>query len=332
LKFSCFSRFGFLRFAGGDVLPEPQVQYNNLVKQLGGAFDLTPGLPDSEDNEAEVFACAYHQARIAVTLRKAGFQRDVSKATDLLPLQEESFLVAPLPSDTIYTRQQRLVALRALNLGAAASNVRTVLTAALASGEFQFSKLRILSLGAGEAVADEPASNFQPTSTEGKWLQLTAPVGITGNAWASYGMLDTTIPASGFTPLALGDTVTVQGENNVLAEVVTVLGLRTTSAGVPQFLANFMQGHDQGATLVTSTFPRWTSTQAVLYVEVEPTGSYTAGTAIDPNTRAIVDGTMQKLCRGTCQWATVLPVSGDIGPFTVGITPLGQATIGTIAA
>jgi hypothetical protein len=329
LKFSAFSRLGFFQFVGGNVQPAPQRHYDALVAQLGKAFDLTPGLPTSEDNEAEVFANAYNLARAEITLKKAGYQRDVSKVTDLLTLQEASFQATPLPTDTLWQRQQRLLALKALNIGASASNIRGVLSKALGSA---FVGLRICTLSSGEAFADLPTSNFQPLNLVGKWLKLVAPVGLTGSQWASYGMLDPTVPFDD--PLALGDVVTVQGENNVVAEAVTVTGLRTVAGTdasgaatvVQQFQAVFGFGHDTDATITTSTFPRWTSSVAILLVEVTPAAS------VDMNTRAMVDAIMQKVCRGTCQWATVSSNGVSIGPFLVGISPLGTAPMFALLA
>jgi hypothetical protein len=329
VKFSAFSRFGFFRFVGGNVQPAPQRHYDALVAQLGKAFDLTPGLPTSEDNEAEVFANAYNLARAEITLKKAGYQRDVSKVTDLLTLQEASFQATPLPTDTLWQRQQRLLALKALNLGANSSNIRNLLKTALGTA---FVGMKICTLSSGQAFADLPTSNFQPLNLVGKWLKLVAPVGLTGSQWASYGMLDPTVPFDD--PLALGDVITVQGENNVIAEAVTVTGLRTVAGTdasgaatvVQQFQAVFGFGHDNNATITTSTFPRWTSSAAILLVELTPAA------AIDPNTRAMVDAIMQKVCRGTCQWATVAASGGLLGSFTVGISPLGTATVGAVTA
>lgn len=327
MLFSCFSRCGFLRFA--NVLPAPQRQYQALSAQLATAFDVTPGLPASEDNEAEMFANAYNLARAEVTLEKAGYQQNVSLVSDLIGLQEESFLATPLPTDTLYQRQQRLVALSALNQGATQSNISSVLLAVLGTS---FVKLRVLSLSAGEAVANLPTSNFQPLTLEGKWLQLTSPIGITGARWASYGNLDPTIPLAALNPLAVGDAVTVQTECSAVAEVVTVTSVQTTAQGVPQFLATFANAHDTGATLLTSCIPRWTSSQAILIIEV------TAAASINPNIRALVDSTMQKLTRGTCQWATVNAATQTtagvnyLGPFQVGVTPVGTATVGQVQA
>jgi hypothetical protein len=307
---------------GGNVQPEPLKQYNALSAQLSKAFDLTPGLPESEDNEAELFANAYNLARAAITLKKAGLQRDVSKVTDLLPLQEQSYLVTPLPNQTIYQRQQTLVALKQLSRGGTTSNIISALTAAIGSA---FVKLRVLSLSSDECAADQPTTNFQPLGLVGKWLQLVAPVGIIdASTWASYGPLDPTVPLEN--PLAVGDVITVQAENNQIREVTTVTGLQTTASGVPQFQATFSYGHDQGATITTSSMPLWTSSRACLLVEV------TQAASVDATIRAQVDAIMQKICRGTCTWATVAAIDGSIGPFTVNTTPLGTATAGALSA
>lgn len=316
---SGFTRFGFLRFAGGKSAP--QKFYEALGAQLDKAFDTTYGLPQSEDNEAEKFALAMHLARVDVTLRKAGNQRDVTKATDLLPLREADFLATPGPFDTIYTRQQALLALRALPLGATQSNIASALTAALGS---DFVKLRVMSI-TNDTVTDLPTSNFQLTTIVPKFLQLTLPLGVTGLQWATYGNLDPTITAPVY--LNVGETVTVQGENNAQSEVVTVAAVQTTAAGLLQFQATFANGHDQGATVTTMNFPRWTSTQAILLVEVS------AAAASDPIRRGKVDPIMAKLCRGFTQWATVTQSSpGVLGPIQLGLTPLGTTCmVGSLA-
>lgn len=332
MQMSAFSRFGFFRFVGGDVQPWPQVFYNALSAQLQKAFDLTPGLPASEDNEAELFAIAYALARAQATLVKAGLQRDVTKVTDLLALQEASYLYTPLPNMTLYAQGQALAAIKKLNLGASSSNITNVLTntlgAAASGGGFVGLKLLIATVPASPPATDEPTSNFQQLTLEGKWLQLTAPVGQPGSQWANYGNLDPTIPLSALNPLAVGDVVTVQGENRQCGEVVTVTGVQTTSLGVPQFQATFTRGHDQGATVLTSSFPRWTSQSSIILVEVQAPG----GGMMTQTQRTQVDAAMQRVCRGVCQWAEVYPNGGFIGPFTCNVTPLGTATVGTVSA
>jgi hypothetical protein len=274
-----------------------------------------------------MFANAYNLARAEVTLQKAGYQQNVALVSDLIGLQEESFLVTPLPTDTLYIRQQRLVALSALNQGATANNIASVLSATIGTA---FIGLRIAR--PGEVVTNLPTSNFQPLTLEGKWLQLTAPIGIVGAGWASYGNLDPTIPLAALNPLNVGDVVTIQTECSAVAEVVTVTEVQTTAAGVPQFFATFANSHDQGATVLTSSIPRWTSTQAILLVEV------TAAASVNSNIRAQVDSIMQRLTRGTCQWATVNATTSTVagvnylGPFQVGVTPVGTATVGQVAA
>ena len=326
MRYSACARYGFLRYCG-NVKPEPQLQYEAAVAQLGKALDLTPGMPSSADNEAEVFANAYQRARVVATLRKAGYQRDVTKVSDLIAQKEADFQVTPLPTDTLWTRQQRLLALKALPLGASAQNLTNALTATLGAS---FVGLRVLSLTTiDEAVANLNPTNFQALNLVGKWLQLTAPVGgpgIIGSfpQWASYGNLDPSIPD--VNTLAVGDAVCMQAENSATGEVVSVLAIQTLTDGTLQFSALFTQAHDAGSTMTTSSIPRWTSTQALLLVEV------TQAASINPVQRAQVDNLMQRICRGVTQWATVWDNAGALGPFKVGVTPLGTATVGATAA
>ena len=318
-KFSAFTPFGILAFSSAPS--ELEKQYNALGTQLDRAFDTTPGQPNSEDNEAQKYALARHLARLNLTLKRAGYQRDVSKAYDILPLREADFLVTPGPYDTPLTRQQRLTAMRALPLGATSSNISTALTSLLGAG---FLGLRVVR--ASEAVASLPTSNFQPQplGLEAKFCALTQPIGRTGLQWVSYQNLDPTITAP--VVLTAGGQVTVGGESNVQAEVVTVAAVQTTSAGVRLFQATFANAHDNGASITNMPFPRWTSTQNFLYVEVTP------AVAANPRTRAQIDAIMAKLVRGVTQWAIVGVSGGTIGPFTIGSTPLGTSTLGTTAA
>jgi hypothetical protein len=250
----------------------------------------------------------------------------VTKVTDLLALQEASYLYTPVPPISLYQQQQNLAAIELLNKGASATNIAAVLTAALGSslsgGYFVGLKL----LTGPLSVPNLATSNFQPLSLVGKYLQLTAPLGLTGSQWANYGNLDPTIPLAALNPLAVGDVVTVQGENLQCGEVVTVTGVQTSVEGQPQFQATFTRGHDQGSTVTTANYPRWTSNASIILVEV------TQAASISPNIRTQVDAAMQKVCRGVCQWATVYADGGFLGPFTCNVTPLGTATVGAVAA
>ena len=320
-RFSAFTPFGILAFSSAPS--ELEVQYGILGAQLDQAFDTTPGEPASEDNEAQKYATARHLARVRLALRRAGYQRDTSKARDLLPLREADFLVTPGPFDSLLQRQQRLTALRALPLGATASNLRSALAAALGAA---FVGLRLVA--PSERAVNLPASNFQPLGVEAKFLRLAQPVATPGVLqWVSYANLDPTDP----TPVLLsaGDAVTVQGENGALAEVLVVAAVRSTTldaVAVNQIQVTPTNTHDIGATLTTMPFPRWVSTQSVLYVEVTPAA------AVDPIVRGTVDSLLARLARGVTQWATVAVAGGTIGPYVVGTSPLGTATVASVAA
>lgn len=311
--FSCFTPFGMLAFSSAPS--EAEKYYGLLGAQLDIAFDTTPGEQTSEDAEAEKYALAMHFARMKLTLQKAGDQRNVANAVDMLPNRELDFLAVPGPKDTIYQRQQRLVAIQALSRGAAQSNIAGVLAAAIGTG---FVGLRVVQLS--ETAVDTPTSNFATPGVPPIVAKLLSPVTQTGvPLWVDYTGIDPTAPAVQLIEQSL---VTVQGENNAQAEVVTISATQLASDGVTtQFEATFAHAHDIGSTVNTGPFCRWTGTKAFLFVELTPAA------AVDPPTRALVDSYMQKLARGVTGWATVSASGGNIARFQVGVSPLGTATI-----
>ena len=319
-EFSCFTPFGFLEFSGEPSVAEKL--YDALGIQYDVAFDTTPGLEASENNEAEKYALAMHLARVQLTTQRAGDQRNVANAVDMLPNQEASYLAKPGANDTIYQRQQRLVAIRALSLGATQSNIAGVLAATLGSA---FLKLRVVAQA--EVATDMPTSNFATPGIPPVVVQLVDPVATTGEPlWVTYTGIDPTNPNVG---LIAGTDITVQGENNAQAEVVTVAATQVAElpggTSVSQFKATFAFSHDPGATATSGPLCRWVSTKAFLYVELS------AAAVVDPIIRAQVDVLMGKLTRGVTGWASVgLGFGGaHLSQFQIGITPLGTAVIGS---
>jgi hypothetical protein len=135
-------------------------------------------------------------------------------------------------------------------------------------------------------------------------------------------------------PLSVGQTVTVQGENTMCAERVTVTGFATSppagsfaSPGLC-FQATFTKAHDTGASIVTGPFPYWWSTQRQLLLILAGTSSG------DPKTRKVVNAWMARATRGVDQWAIVQPTTetptgGTVGPLSVG-SPMGCVPFGSL--
>ena len=302
--------------------------FESLGKQFDVAFDTTGGNEQALTALAEKFALAYLLARIEWVLVKAGNQRNVQWATDLLPLREEDFLSTPGAYDTIFQRGQRLAAIRLLPGGATQSNIANMILATIGSS---FVKLRVVA--PAERATDLPTSVFRAQGLLPKFLQLVVPLAVTGGSvLIGYGNLDPTIT----TPvlLSVGDVVTVQGENKAQAEVVTVTSVVTLAepvyygtTPVTQFFgATFQKSHDVGATVTTMNYPRWSSTQCFLYVEVTPAA------AVNPIIRTQVDTLMERVARGWAGWSVVAASGGAIGPFTLNVSGLGTATIGSVTA
>ena len=325
MRFSAFTRFSHFRFSGAK--PRPQVWWESLGRQFDVAFDTTGANEAALTPIAEKFALAYHLARIEWYLVKAGNQRNVQLATDLLPLREADFQAVPGAMDTIFQRGQRLAAIRLLPGGATTANISNMLLATIGSA---FVKLRVVA--PAERATDLPTSAFTHAGTLAKFLQLNVPMAVTGTQYVGYSNIDHTLTSPVL--LAIGDVVTVQGENKAQAEVVTVTNVLTlpepiyfgSTPVINFFQADFTKAHDVGATVTTMNYPRWSSTQCFLYVEVTPAA------AVDPVIRGRVDALMQRVARGWCQWATVAASGGSIGPFTLGVSGLGTATIGTVSA
>src|SRR5579859_1247471 len=118
----------------------------------------------------------------------------------------------------MWTRQQRLVAIRALPFGATQTNVASVLTALLGA---DFLKLRPMLPSETSLTLDQGVVNFTQPGRPAKLLQLVNPIVVTGSpVTATVSNLDPTIPTAIW--LNQGDVVLVQPENSSQCEKITV--------------------------------------------------------------------------------------------------------------
>lgn len=185
-----------------------------------------------------------------------------------------------------------------------------------------------------------------PTVPNGYVYQCTAPgtaSATTEPEWPTA--IGSTVVDSGVTwtcaatsspALHLGQTITIQGENDAVAEnlvvqgfsltLPTVSGSQIAPSGAPCFLATFTKPHDMGATIVTGPFPYWASTQRQLIVVV------TAAAAANREVRRKIDTYLGRGARGVDTWAIVAGtpssvVGGTLGGVQVG-GPMGTQTVG----
>lgn len=324
--FSAFTPFGQLEFSSKPSVAENI--YRSMVSALGDAYDLTPG----GHNEASLYARARSIARAKQTLRRAANNALPMKCVELLPLQEAGYGLVPNETATILQRQTLLAARMQLSRGATRENVETQLSAILGSN---FIKYR--TLAPGEVIAwpvDPSAGPGTYSRVDGvvvpKYLKFVDPVALAGNPAAiaarrvHYTSLD---PANvGFTSLVAGDVISVQIENLGQAERLTVSAVGSDSQGL-WFSAPFTKSHDPGASILVGNVPIWWSTQRFALIVVASTA------ALNSELHRQVDDLMSRVARGVSQWAVVRPSSPGattIGPFALGLSPLGITTIGTV--
>lgn len=321
--FSTFTRFGFLRYS--KKASQHQLVYDAYVSALGAdngkSFDMTPGTHE----EATVYCRAQVIARTRGLLERAGNQHDNARALEMLPERERDHRIIVPQGATIQQRRETLVARGRLNRGARRENVEDQLETLLGVDFLNYrvvaeseSTLWPTSPGSGPGVY--PLAN-RPT----KNLRLLGGNTAIGSAWVSYGNLDSEDEDAAADLLLVGDEVCVNAGDPANGEVLTVTGTQTTVLLVNQFRATFTLFHPYDAVVTTGPFPAQFSTRRLAFIIVSDDVS------TDPVMRAKINDVMSRVARGVSQWAIVKKTTGTtIGPFILGLSPLGAVPFGAI--
>lgn len=309
MRYSCFSSFGLLRFSS-----KPSVArkiYDAQKKNYGSGFDFTIGT----HAEARLYASAMGLGRAAAAIERAGSATDYGKIYELIPVAEKDWGAKPGATATIAERRTGLQRQYRINRGSRPESLDDEL-ATLLGDDF----IAVRAVAPDEAVSniDDGPYNFTRIELEPKIVTLAEPVGTLGVPLTVAYSYDDNLPA---VLIQKGDVLTVQPENTGLAEVVTVTGATSSS-----LTATFTKAHDAFCYATTGHWPNLWSTQRFLYVVV------TEEAAADFETRRKIHELMHRLVRATTQWAIVEePLIGAlIGPFTVGVSPIGSTPIGTL--
>lgn len=317
MKFSALAPFGLLRFGGTRSLAEQFLtSYLDAMHESAADDPLQRGV---------AFATSISQALSARTIERAGNQAKPSKAGELIALLEEDYGVRAGPNDGLAARRGRLVAAAKLWLGNSPGNVRAALSSLLGS---DFVDLR--AVWPEEVELSSDPTNHRDVRVLPRDVQLTEDVAKSGAAvfvgYENLGGASGPYTGAPESVLAKGDVVMVDGENTGTREVVTVLDV-AGEAGARSFSAVFTKPHGVGTTVTTADWPAQWSTKRFVYVVVK------AEAAANQETRDRIDALMGKLVRGATQWAIVSPTSpgaNTIGPFQLGVTPLGTAPLASI--
>lgn len=319
-QLSAFTGCGFLRMSADPSYAE--AAYDSLIQGELDAFNNDPGTPRDATNYARALGIA--DARC--NLEYAGNQVNAVDCYTMLTDQERRYGLTPGPYDTIISRQSALAAAMTYAQGGRRSNVVAVLRGILGT---DFLAYRVL---ASNETTTSPATpgtsgitHCIAVATPPKYLKLVDPVVITGApSTVLYSNLDTT---AGDTLLAVGDVVVVGAGHNRQHEKVTVTA-STGSLTTKTFTTTFANAHDIGAVVTTMDYPYWWSTQRQVLIVVK------SASAVSATARAKVDKAMRTLARSVDNWSIVQPTSPGaltIGPFQVNTSPLGVATVASLA-
>lgn len=315
--YSAFTRYGHLRFSSQPSRGE--LIYKALYNALGENYSKTIG----SRAEARVYATAMLLARAFYMKTKAANQWDPRRVLELLPIREEEYGVIPGLTDSVFDRQDALIAKQLLPRGAMYTAVTEALTNAIGS---DFLYYRVTKRA--EIVTDPPSAGASP----GNWIEpgkdikairLVGAVSILGSPQpVQYETLDPDeVPR-----ITAGDKIVVSANNIGLAELVTV---SIASTSPPVFIATFTKAHDPGDICTTAPFPYWISNQQVVLVIVTPEAAFNS------EKRRKVDQVMKQIMRTWVQWVIVPDDGTGTGTATYTIEDptlgrVGYAGIGTV--
>ncbi len=325
-QFSDFTPFGLFEFS--SELSEAEKFYQASV-------DAMPGIDVESDPhlKAELYATAMAQGCSAHALRLAGNQADPQRSGPMLDVLEDEYQIVVPPGATISDRRAKLSAVSRLQVGGALGNVLAALTDLLGDG---FIDIRPLSYpsevetwpadpGDGPSIfrdVREVSRSFELVDA----LTLKTMAGTVDVQYKPHGVDDSI-------RLQVGDVVVLSPENGGppaagdligLAERVTVLAV-SESSGSLYFRCAHAKPHDEGSIVFAGHWPMWWSTTRHLLIVVTPE------VATDQSKRSEIDLLLQKLLRATNQWSIVQGVGGNVGPYQLGVSPLGCVPIDTLA-
>lgn len=311
--FGPFSPFGIL--ACGAQPSPAQAAYDGMTASLQGAYDMTEGT----HKEASTYARAIAIAGDRAVVKHAKNQRRPKRVVEMLAAQERQYRLSPAATDSTDDRRGELGARKLISRGSRAESINAALASLLGS---KFIALRAFTTA---EMATFPASPgavgaWDDPTTLGKYFRLLSNVSFTG-----VGVTFTYEPLLNDGSRAeVGDILAVEVENVSMAEAVTITATDHTLTPL-QATATFARAHGAGAT-VRSHAPVWTSTKRSYLVVVSD-----AASVDDPTIRKI-NALMGRIVRCASTWAIVKASSlTTLGPFTVGVSPVGSVPIGTIS-
>lgn len=314
-RYSAFTRYGHLRFS--SQLSYGELIYKALYNSLGGNYSNEIG----SRAEARIYATAMALARARGQVEKGSNQTDPRRVTDLLPVREQTYGLIPGLHDSIFDRQDALIAKRLLPQGARYTAVTEALDNAIGD-DFLFYWV----LTNPVDIATYPNTTLGPCNwilpgQEIRVVRLTGAVSITGSPVSvGYAPID----PDDLSRIEVGDVLIMSTNNIGLAEKVTV-----TAASPTAFVATFTSAHDPGDICTTAPFPYWITNKQYVFVIITPEAQ------LDSEKRRKVNQVMKQIMRTWVRWGIVPDDGTGTGTATFTVEDpilgrIGYAGIGSI--
>lgn len=311
--FGPFAPFGVLTF-GAQISPA-QVAYDGMVESLKGGYDMTEGT----HKEASTYARALAIASDRAVVKHAKNQRRPKRVVEMLAAQERQYRLSPAAGDSEEDRRGVLAARKLISRGSKPEAINQALTSLLGD---RFVTLRVFTNAEMSTFPASPGSvgAWDDPATLGKFFRLLTDVSFVGvPVTFSYEPL----LADG-SRMEVGDALAFEVENPSLAEAATITSVDHTVTPL-RATATFVRAHG-AQSCVRSHAPLWSSTKRSYLVVVSDTAS------IDDPTIRKINALMDRIVRATSTWSIIRASSGTtIGPFTVGVSPLGAVPLGTLS-
>lgn len=327
--FSRFTPYGHLRFSSAKPIGESI--FDSMVKSYGERGENISDDPDS-DVQIRLYAQAMGIARWQLNTEHAGNQYLPFKADELLPTLEHDYgIVVPFGSTT-FERQTVLARLMLKPLGAQDSALTASLSEALGA---DFISLFSAAEGTGliqtrptNSIIGEGGSNHQVKETTPiKLGQINESVTTAGGLTVTFQHVGGDIQGA----MAPGSIIVISPGEQGIQEFLhlSTIGPVTVNADGSGTMAlgtrPFPTTHGPGSYFTTGRYPFLVSTRRELIVILTPEA------VRDRAKRDLVDEIMARNVRAVDLWAIVEErVTGIMGPFRIGVSPLGSTPLGGI--
>jgi hypothetical protein len=320
----------FSAFAGGGLRftskpPAAESIYGSLREGWGSLF--------TDDEEAainvETFAQAKTLGLAAETLQRAGNEANPIYCTELLPKLEIDWRTNPAPNATMHERRGLLAAAMAVKGGDSIESITAGLQGIIGSGLLTIIQQPVSGTWGGGGVYPAPVDLqdvdggpglFAPLGSRYKTVRLLGHVAKVGFQSVDYEYVD-----GDTEPLVPGERLLLNPGEFGRMEAITVIS-GSSAPGYPELAqplwANFALPHGPDDLATTMARPVWTSYRRFLHIVVSD--EVLTNRPLCQRCNEFIGKTVGH----GVQWALVAASgNGTTGPFTVGMSNVGEAPI-----